>query len=481
MPALGARIEHMFDSDSTMNRLRAAVAARSRAEIDEAVAITDLAAEHEWPAEAQIEMVGTRAVRVGADGTCLVDEFLPLEVAALRRISVTAATWLIRDLVNAKVRHPALWARMRAGDVPVFRACQLAQEAARYDLSLAEARWVDAELAPKLAGLPWRRVLQVARGLMADVAAAKVAAFHAHSRSERFVRILPTDDSATAYISARVDTGDAAFFDGMVNRIAALLAEQGDTDPLDARRAKAVGILATPARAHLMLARAAAGAAEPDEDDEPADHEPLRRPAIDPSLFSKPGLPAITDPRLLPTANLYVHVAEESLLTSSGVARVEGIGPLAVGMLKFVLGNCRVRLTPVVRPYSKAAVDAYEIPARIREQVALRDSFEVFPYSSRTGRKQDLDHTIPYRPGGKKQTRQSNLGPLSRRVHRAKTHGGWRLEQPEPGLFTWTSPHGLRYLVSPLGTRRLEDRPNYRELDEMLAHAEGPPLGTVDP
>ena len=471
-----------------MDRLRAAVAARTQAEIDEAVAITELAAEHEWPADAQIEMIGTRAVRVGADGTCLVDEFLPLEVAALKRISVTAATWLIRDLVNTKVRHPLLWERMCAGDVPVFRACQLAQEAARYDLSLAEARWVDAELAPKLAGLPWRRVLQVARGLIGDVAAAKVAAFHAQSRAERFVRVLATDDAATAYLSARVDTGDAVFFDGMVNRIAAVLAKQGDTDPLDARRAKAVGILATPARAHLMLAQAAAGGlidADPDEDadagDESADEQVLRRPAIDASLFSRPDLPAITDPRLLPTANLYVHVAEESLLTGSGVARVEGIGPLAVGMLKFVLGNCRVRLTPVVRPYSKVAVDAYEIPARIREQVALRDSFEVFPSSSRPSRKQDFDHTIPYRPGGRDQTRQSNLGPLSRRVHRAKTHGGWRLEQREPGVFTWTSPHGLRYEVSPRGSRRLEDHPKYRELDEILTRAEGPPLGGRNP
>ncbi len=125
------------------------------------------------------------------------------------------------------------------------------------------------------------------------------------------------------------------------------------------------------------------------------------------------------------------------------------------------------------------AVDAYEIPARIREQVALRDGFEVFPFSSR---KQDLDHTTPpYRPGGTEQSRQSNLGLLSRRVHRAKTHGRWRLEQPEPGVSTWTSPHGLRYEVSPLGSRRIEDHPDYRELDELLAYAEGPPLGTVDP
>ncbi|MCA0297085.1 MAG: hypothetical protein LCH96_17575, partial [Actinobacteria bacterium] len=76
------------------------------AEIAEAVAIADLAAEHEWAADARIDVVGKRAVRIGGDGTALVDEFLPLEVAALKGVSVSAATWLIRDIVNLKTRHP---------------------------------------------------------------------------------------------------------------------------------------------------------------------------------------------------------------------------------------------------------------------------------------------------------------------------------------------------------------------------------------
>ena len=45
-------------------------------------------------------------------------------------------------------------------------------------------------------------------------------------------------------------------------------------------------------------------------------------------------------------------------------------------------------------------------------------------------------------------TRLENLGPLTRFVHRAKTHGGWKLDQPESGLFVWTSPLGHRYLVA---------------------------------
>lgn len=76
-----------------------------------------------WPEDASFDVIGSRPVRIGADGTALVEEFLPLEVAALKGISVTAATWLIRDIVNLKTRHPRLWFQVAKGHVAVFRAC----------------------------------------------------------------------------------------------------------------------------------------------------------------------------------------------------------------------------------------------------------------------------------------------------------------------------------------------------------------------
>lgn len=358
-------------------------------------------------------MVGTRPVRIGADGTALVDEFVVLEVAALKEISVGAATWLVRDIVNLRARHPLVWSQAVRGLVPVWRACQLAADVARYGLSLAQAQQLDAELAPKLPGLPWRRVLQLARVLVAGIAADKMAALGREARAERFVRKLPTDDPTVAYLSARVDTADAIFFDAMVDRIADILADRGDPDSKDVRRARAVGILATPERARLILVEAAG---PPTGTDDP--------------------LPS-ADPRLLPPATVYVHVAEETLLTGRGTCRVEGVGPLAVTMLKHLLGPSPIRLTPVIRPYAKVAADSYEIPDRVRRQVLLRDTWEVFPHSSRSARRRDLDHTVAWVDGRAGQTRAANLGPLSRRAHRAKTHGGWHLDQPGPGTFWW--------------------------------------------
>ncbi|MFZ2165247.1 MAG: hypothetical protein WAV45_07265, partial [Propionibacteriaceae bacterium] len=93
----------------------------------------------------------------------------------------------------------------------------------------------------------------------------------------------------------------------------------------------------------------------------------------------------------------------------------------------------------------------------------LRNPVEVFPFSSRNSGRCDLDHTSPYRHAQRKpaaktpsspQTRASNLGPLSRKVHRAKTLGAWTITQPTPGTFSWTSPMGLTYTVDRTGTTR---------------------------
>ncbi len=443
------RIEHMFESSGVgaAQRLRAAIAARTQAEIDEAVAIADLAAENAWPEDAQFDVVGSRPIRIGADGTALVDEFLPLEVAALKGISVAAATWLIRDVVNLKARHPHLWFQTTKGHIPVFRACQLAVEVARYDLSLDQARALDAELAPKIATLPWARVLRLARGLITIIATDKVTALAEQARTQRYVRKHPTDDPTVAYVEARVDTADAIFFDAAVDRIADILGTQGDLDPKEIRRAKAVGILATPARAQLLLTEAIS--------DPPSSLSSSKGPKI-----------RATDQRLLPKATVYVHVAEETLLTGRGTARVEGVGAIPAAMLKLLLGNTRVRLTPVIQPFATHAVDSYEIPARIRNQVILRDRTEVFPHSARPARNKDLDHTKPFVAGKPNQTRANNLGPLTRKAHRAKTHGHWHLHQPAPGIFHWHSPAGNQYRTGPNGTTHHGHNPNHTPYDQ---------------
>jgi Domain of unknown function (DUF222) len=59
----------------------------------------------------------------------------------------------------------------------------------------------------------------------------------------------------------------------------------------------------------------------------------------------------------------------------------------------------------------------------------------------------DLDHTVPYDQDGR--TCECNLAPLCRHHHRCKQSEGWHLDQPAPGVMTWTTPAGRRYTTTP--------------------------------
>jgi hypothetical protein len=69
----------------------------------------------------------------------------------------------------------------------------------------------------------------------------------------------------------------------------------------------------------------------------------------------------------------------------------------------------------------------------------------LFPGCGMPATHTDIDHTVPYIQGGR--TALDNLGLLCRHHHVAKHKGGWKLDQPQPGVFTWTSPTSRTYRV----------------------------------
>jgi hypothetical protein len=174
---------------------------------------------------------------------------------------------------------------------------------------------------------------------------------------------------------------------------------------------------------------------------------------------------------------LHIHLSEEALLSyhngklgiTGGVCRLEGVGPITLGQVRRFLRDtgCDLTVQPVIDPQNVPAVDSYEIPRRIREAIFLRMPASCFPYATATQR-MDLDHTIPYHPpargGPPGQTGVATLGPLIRFEHRVKTHGRWRVRQPEPGVWIWRSPHNAHYLVSNAGTYNLGDGPFARRV-----------------
>src|SRR5215217_5878896 len=123
-----------------------------------------------------------------------------------------------------------------------------------------------------------------------------------------------------------------------------------------------------------------------------------------------------------------------------------------------------IKVTPVVDLTERIAVDAYEVPTRLKEQLEHRDLTCRFPWCPRTGAtgRLDKDHIQAYRfedpdrpddpggPGGRPppgQTRTTNLAQLCRFHHRVKTHGGWSYQLTHDTVCTWTSPLGRRYSV----------------------------------
>jgi hypothetical protein len=215
-----------------------------------------------------------------------------------------------------------------------------------------------------------------------------------------------------------------------------------------------------------------------DRDDPPVPEGSPLTPYFTP--FQPDQVPACTcqnggwayDPaKLLPTAHLYLHVHADTLAAGNGVARWEDEGPISWAYVRDILGpQARFVVKPVIDPATMPAVDAYEIPERLREGLHLRTPFDIFPYASSTSRKKQVDHNEPYvsaRQGGKGQTGLHNLGGMTTYHHRVKTHGGWQVRQPFPGVYVWMSPHGSVFVVDNTGTRQVRgpQRTGQRRID----------------
>ena len=427
---------------------------------------------HPGDSVAESRLPGTeRPVQLGGEGTPTVGDFAPAELGCVLRISDGSASRLIADALDLRHRLRLIWAAALAGQVPAYQARRIASETRH--LTAAQADWVDDQLAPSLGAVSWGRLQTLLEAAIhqADPVGAEHQAGAA--AQERFVRLGRRSEHGLKLIIARATAGDAIWFKATIDRIADILARQGDTDLVELRRSKAIGILAQPAEALQLLSQHQdddwEGTPEPaDPEHEPAEDEVSSEEAeqdadlagvSETAHRSLQVTPPPFDPdRARPRAVLYVHLSEEALTAGTGVARAEDVGPLLLGRLRTVLGDrCKISVKPVIDlPAGHTPVDSYEIPVRLREQLQLCYPADVFPYAAALSRRIDIDHTIPYlspdRGGPPGQTRIGNLGPHTRRNHRHKTHAGWQVRQPEPGTWLWRTPHRRIYVVNASGT-----------------------------
>ncbi len=401
----------------------------------------------------------------GAAGTPRIGEFLAGEIAALLGISVGVAGFRIADVLNLRHRHPHLWDLVVTGKIRFWQATDITQRSADAGLSLAASLWVDQKMATSLMLNPWSRVKNLAIEwiIQADPELARQRAERlAANRHVTFEGI--RDGHCDMY--GRLDAVDGILFDQALDVVAESIdPAAGDKE---ARRAAAVGVLARNVFGQAQLPQP-----ETTDDDEIAANGSGGTAAVvgnalaiggEPTgqvnMFrrgTRMGVPGVVSvPR---SCELIVRVSARDLADpKTGIVDIHGRGLLFTDQLGDLLQGCKVTVRPIIDPNTITLTDSYRIPDDMRLAVEERNPYDVFPYGTKPSQSCDIDHTIAFdhqNAADTGQTRLSNLGPLSRYTHRLKTHGGWRLTQPQPGVYRWESPLGYQYLVTPQGSVRI--------------------------
>ncbi len=168
-------------------------------------------------------------------------------------------------------------------------------------------------------------------------------------------------------------------------------------------------------------------------------------------------------------------------LSPEAVPELAGYGPITPATARaLAAGGIWSRI--VTDPLTGAVLDVgstrYRPTRAIAEHVIARDRTCVRPGCTHQARTCQLDHTYPYNhshPEEGGSTSVANLGPLCGRDHQTKTHAGFLLTQPEPGVFEWTTPTGHHYRRERDGTTRpLTHRPPL-DGDDLRPKASDPP------
>lgn len=428
-------------------------------------------------------------VRMGGEGTPLVLAHCPAELGTVLETTSTGAKHLIGDALDLRDRLPRLWETVQDGAVAAWKARRVA--AATRALTREQVAEVDGVVHSVVATLGWSRFEAILDATVkrADPEGARAA--EEQAAAQRFVAVGRANDHHIRTLIARGSTLDMLSFLAAVNRIADLLGVEGDTDPIEVRRSKAVGILARPAHALGLLARHAPagvpGASEAEADEPDPERDGYLSSPTTPTA-SLPARPGGHRCGCAPRIHLHVHLTDAALsgADSRAVCRIDGLGPVTARTVRDWLGRSDTSVT--IRPTAvpdPPPVDGYEIPRAIRDAVAARHPASVYPWSNGAEPAVDLDHTIPYVPlddgGLPGQTAADKLGPLARREHRTKTFGHLQARQPVPGVFFWRSRHGWVWLVTNTGTHPLGNTPAAHALWQAAAPRCGAVLRGVPP
>ncbi len=353
--------------------------------------------------------------------------------ATAANLSTTAARSLIRDALILTHRLPATWARLSAGEVPAWRARQIASAVAGApDDVCAHLDQQVAHRAETLGQVTLSRVIAEAmiRLYPDEVEAASLERLdHMHVTLERHIT-----HTGLVGLNAVGEYADLDDLDHTLTALANRLRQGDDTipsdAPLDYLRARALGLLADPEHAAQLLA-----------EDQPthAEETPARR----------------TPARII---NLVVHLTPQALTGHDPVAVVSN-GSVDHALLADLVAtwcsrpNTTIRVQPLIDLNTDETTETYRpTTADHPPHRAPRPHLPIPPlHPNRPRHRQGPRH--PPRP-----RRTHHHQPAHRPVPTPPPPQDPRRLHPrhvEPGVVHWTTPHGFEYLVTPDGARAL--------------------------
>ncbi|MBM9460922.1 HNH endonuclease [Nocardioides sp. zg-536] len=366
-------------------------------------------------------------VPIAGPGAPLVSEFNLMELIAVLGRSPDGGRAYVGRIVECAWRLPLLYGQVMAGKVATWRAERVAD--LTRSLNADAAGFVDRQVAARVGRVGWAEMDRIVATAILRHDPEAAEARRKEAADHRHFDVGEANENGLTVIGGLLDAADAADLDDAVGRRATLLGKFGSEESLDVRRSIAVGELA---RNDLELDLLTT--------DEETGEVTVR------SAGRK--------------AEIAVHITDTMLTevmdAENPVGRWhDGRRPVLKEQVREWLRTATsITVQPVIDLADCDPVDRYEIPARHRKQVELRDTTCRFPGCSRRAERCDLDHRTPHADGGP--TCPCNEFPCCRRHHRAKTHSGWRYFVLMPGHLLWRSPHGWFFHVGPNGTQALD-------------------------
>ena len=408
-------------ADSEMAAVRDARAARDAAEVALLHTVIAWTAAHRVDRSVVDDLTfGVDGLLLGGVGCPLISEFDVYDLAASLSMSSEAGCGYLGKVLELRYRLRKTWERVIALKVPVWKAFRVAEST--MNLTFEAAGHVDRMIAPVLHSCSFAQIERTV--------AQAIDLYDPEEAEQR--RLKAADDRSfdihlggrgastegTIDVTGTLALADALDLDQAVKDGAKTLADLGCEESLDVRRSMAVGEMA---RHQLAL----------DLNGEDGDLQ----------AGGGRGGRGVT---------LYAHLDADGLHATMDNT---GAGDVLIEQIRAwcqAAGNTVV-IKPVIDLNTTISTSAYTPTEKLVEQVRLRDQVCVFPNCTRRARWCDLDHRVAFnhkKPDAGGKTTTQNLSLLCRKHHRAKTFSAWTYESPEPGVYDWTSPSGLRYRVT---------------------------------